>query len=134
MTAPAVPAARHPGAMLAVACVPAFMIGLDALVVTIALTAIRRELDASVGQLPDVLLCVPGGIPCRTAGDGLPPSTTPPGSARAPLRQGIQRPGPAAAQAGLGQQYARAGGQAEGGQHVSADRTPIVREHPAAPE
>ncbi len=51
MTAPASPAARRTGAMLAVACVPAFMTGLDALVVTIALAAIRRDLRASPGQL-----------------------------------------------------------------------------------
>src|SRR5579875_1336409 len=51
VTAPASPAARRTGAMLAVACVPAFMTGLDALVVTIALAAIRRDLRASPGQL-----------------------------------------------------------------------------------
>jgi EmrB/QacA subfamily drug resistance transporter len=51
MTSPAVPATRRPGAMLAVACVPAFMTGLDALVVTIALPAVRRDLHASVAQL-----------------------------------------------------------------------------------
>jgi len=36
---------------LALACVPGFMVGLDALVVTIALATIRRDLHASVQQL-----------------------------------------------------------------------------------
>ncbi len=43
--------ANHPGRAFALACVPAFMVGLDALVVTIALATIRRDLHASVGQL-----------------------------------------------------------------------------------
>ncbi len=41
----------HPRQALALACVPAFMVGLDALVVTIALATIRRDLHASVAQL-----------------------------------------------------------------------------------
>lgn len=44
-------AGGKPRATLAVACVPAFMIGLDALVVTIALATIRRDLHATVAQL-----------------------------------------------------------------------------------
>jgi EmrB/QacA subfamily drug resistance transporter len=41
----------RPRRALALACVPAFMVGLDALVVTIALATIRRDLHASVAQL-----------------------------------------------------------------------------------
>lgn len=41
----------HARRTLALACVPAFMVGLDALVVTIALATIRRDLHASVAQL-----------------------------------------------------------------------------------
>jgi len=41
----------HPRRALALACVPAFMVGLDALVVTIALATIRSDLHASVAQL-----------------------------------------------------------------------------------
>jgi MFS family permease len=44
-------ARRKPGRALALASVPAFMIGLDALVVTIALATIRRDLHATVAQL-----------------------------------------------------------------------------------
>ncbi len=41
----------HPRRALALACVPAFMVGLDAVVVTIALATIRRDLYASVAQV-----------------------------------------------------------------------------------
>jgi hypothetical protein len=38
-------------AVLALTCVPAFMVGLDALVVTVALATISRDLRATVGDL-----------------------------------------------------------------------------------
>lgn len=41
----------RPRRALALACVPAFMVGLDALVVTIALATIRGDLHASLAQL-----------------------------------------------------------------------------------
>ncbi|MGI5164640.1 MFS transporter [Spirillospora sp. CA-253888] len=44
-------AAGHPGLALAVTCVPAFMVALDLMVVTVALSTVRTSLDASLDAL-----------------------------------------------------------------------------------